>query len=151
MIKREPYSWRQDPAVPAFPDDRPVIVFDGHCVLCSRWARFIVRHDTAKQFRLLPAQSPTGRALYVHYGLAPEDYETNILLADGVAWLKSESVIRTALRLGFPWSLVAALLVLPFGWRERLYGLLARNRLRLFGRSDSCMLPVPGQEDRFLT
>jgi predicted DCC family thiol-disulfide oxidoreductase YuxK len=151
MIKHEPYSWRQDPAVPAFPDDRPVIVFDGHCVLCSRWARFIVRHDTAKQFRLLPAQSPTGRALYVHYGLDPEDYETNILLADGVAWLKSESVIRTALRLGFPWSLVAALLVLPFGWRERLYGLLARNRLRLFGRSDSCMLPVPGQEDRFLT
>jgi predicted DCC family thiol-disulfide oxidoreductase YuxK len=151
MIKRDPYSWRQDPAVPAFPDDRPVIVFDGHCVLCSGWARFIVKHDTAKRFRLLPAQSQAGRALYVHYGLDPEDYETNILLADGVAWLKSESVIRTALALGFPWSLVAALLVLPFGWRERLYGLLARNRLRLFGRSDSCMLPVPGQEDRFLT
>jgi predicted DCC family thiol-disulfide oxidoreductase YuxK len=151
MIEREPYSWRQDPAVPAFPDDRPVIVFDGHCVLCSSWARFILKHDTAKRFRLLPAQSRTGRALYVHYGLDPEDYETNILLADGVAWLKSESVIRTALALGFPWSLVAVLLVLPFGWRERLYGLLARNRLRLFGRSDSCMLPVPGQEDRFLT
>ncbi len=60
-------------------------------------------------------------------------------------------MIRTALGLGFPWSLAAVLLVLPFGWRERLYGLLARNRLRLFGRSDSCMLPVPGQEDRFLT
>ncbi len=35
MIEREPYSWRQDSAVPAFADDRPVIVFDGHCVLCS--------------------------------------------------------------------------------------------------------------------
>lgn len=151
MIERDPYSWRQDPAVPPFPDDRPVIVFDGHCVLCSGWARFILKHDTAKRFRLLPAQSRTGRALYVHYGLDPEDYESNILLADGVAWLKSESVIRTALALGLPWSLAAALLVLPFGWRERLYGLLARNRFRLFGRSESCMLPAPGQEDRFLT
>jgi predicted DCC family thiol-disulfide oxidoreductase YuxK len=151
MVEREPYSWRRDPAVPPFPDDRPVIVFDGHCVLCSGWARFILKRDRAKRFRLLPAQSPTGRALYLHYRLDPEDYETNILLADGVAWFKSESVIRTAQGLGFPWSLVAALRLLPFNWRERLYGLLARNRFRLFGRRDTCMLPVPGQEDRFLT
>jgi len=137
--------------MPPFPDDRPVIIFDGHCVMCSGWARFILRYDRARRFRLLPAQSPTGRALYVHYGLDPEDYETNILLADGVAWFKSESVIRTALGLGLPWSLIAALRVLPRGWRDRLYGLVARNRFRLFGRRDVCMLAPPGQEDRFLT
>jgi hypothetical protein len=26
---RAPYSYRHDPAVPPFPDDKPVIVFDG--------------------------------------------------------------------------------------------------------------------------
>lgn len=151
MTARDPYSWRQDPAVPSFPDDRPIIIFDGYCVMCSGWARFILRYDRTKRFRLLPAQSPTGRALYVHYGLDPEDYETNILLADGIAWFKSESVIRTALGLGLPWSLIAALRVLPRGWRDRLYELVARNRFRLFGRRDACMLSPPGQEDRFLT
>ena len=39
------YSYREDPSVPAFPDDRPIIIFDGHCVLCSRFARFVLRHD----------------------------------------------------------------------------------------------------------
>ena len=61
---REPFSYRSDPAVPKFPDDRPIIVFDGHCAMCSNWARFVLRHDANGVYRLLPAQSSLGRALY---------------------------------------------------------------------------------------
>jgi|SRR6187455_166295 len=102
---REAYSYRADAAVPAFPDDKPIIVFDGKCVLCSRWARFVMRQDPDKRFRLLAAQTPLGAALYRHYGLDPVDYETNVLIEDGRAWLKSESTIRMFERLGFPGSL----------------------------------------------
>src|SRR5690348_8264729 len=79
---REPYSYRRDPLVPSFRDDRPIIVFDGLCVLCSGWAQFVLRHDTRGKYRLLAAQSPLGRSLYVHYGLNPEDdnYESSILI-----------------------------------------------------------------------
>src|ERR1700730_2973718 len=108
---REPYSYRQDATVPHFPDDRPIIIFDGHCVLCSGWANFVLRHDRAGKYRLLAAQSPLGRALYIHLGLDPDDYQTSILLADGVAWLKSEGSIRMAEGLGFPWSTAAAFCV----------------------------------------
>jgi predicted DCC family thiol-disulfide oxidoreductase YuxK len=97
---REPYSYRRDPAVPAFPDDKPLIVFDGICVLCSGWADFVLRHDTEKRYRLLTAQSGLGRALYLHYGLDPEDYETNILIEDGGAWFRSEATLRIAAGLG---------------------------------------------------
>src|SRR6185437_9898117 len=100
-----PYSYRTDPAVPFFPDDKPIIIFDGHCVLCSRFARMVLRRDKAGRFRLLPAQSPLGEALYRHYGLPTPQYETNILLEDGQAWFKSEGSIRMLRRLGFPWSL----------------------------------------------
>jgi predicted DCC family thiol-disulfide oxidoreductase YuxK len=36
-----PYSYRADPAAPDFPDDRPIMLFDGHCVMCSASARFL--------------------------------------------------------------------------------------------------------------
>ncbi len=147
---REAYSYRRDPAVPRFPDDRPIIIFDGHCALCSGWARFVLRHDRSGIYRLLPAQTPLGRALYVHYGLDPEDYETNILLADGVAWFKSEGSIRMAEGLGPPWSLARWCRVLPLRVRDRLYQSVARNRLRLFGRRAACYRAEPGQEHRFL-
>jgi predicted DCC family thiol-disulfide oxidoreductase YuxK len=147
---REPFSYRSDPAVPKFPDDRPIIIFDGHCALCSNWARFVLRHDAKGVYRLLPAQSPLGRALYIHYGLRPEDYETNILVADGVAWFKSEGSIRMAEGLGWPWSLAAGFRILPRPWRDALYNLVARNRLRLFGKREACYMREPGYEDRFL-
>jgi predicted DCC family thiol-disulfide oxidoreductase YuxK len=148
--RREAYSYRRDPAVPEFPDERPIIIFDGYCALCSGWAQFVLRHDRRGLYRLLRAQSPLGRALYVHYGLDPEDYETNILVADGLAWFKSEGSIRMAEGLGFPWSLAAAIRILPLPWRDRLYEFIARNRLRFFGKRATCYLPDPRQQDRFL-
>ena len=83
-VRPAPYTYRSDPQVPSFPDDRPIFIFDGHCTLCSRWVELVLRYDRAGRYRLLSAQSALGRALYVHYGLDPENYETNILLIDGV-------------------------------------------------------------------
>lgn len=145
------YSYGADPAIPAFADDRPIIIFDGFCALCSGWVNFILRHDRRKLFRFLPAQSPLGQALYVHYGLDPQDYETNILLMDGHAYLKSEGSIRMAEGLGAPWSFVSILRFLPLPLRDRLYEALARNRFRIFGRRDTCYLPAPAHDDRFLS
>ncbi len=147
---RTPYSYRDDPAVPPFADEKPIIVFDGYCALCSGFAAFVLRHDAAGRYRLLCAQSPLGRALYRHYGLDPQDYETNILIADGVAWFKSEGSIRMAEGLGFPWRLAAVFRILPPAWRDRLYEAVARNRLRWFGKRATCYLPDPRFADRFI-
>jgi predicted DCC family thiol-disulfide oxidoreductase YuxK len=149
-VTHSPHSYRGDTAVPPFPDDHPIIVFDGYCALCSGWAQFVLRHDRAGKYRLLPAQSALGRALYIHYGLHPDDYETNILIEDGVAWFKSEGSIRMAEGLGFPWSLAAMFRILPMAWRDRLYEFIARNRLRFFGKLDSCYRPSADIRHRFL-
>ena len=148
---RAPYSYRCDPAVPNFSDDRPIIIFDGYCAMCSGWARFVLRRDMRGRYRLLPAQTRLGRALYVHYGLNPEDYETNILIEAGVAWFKSEGSIRMAEGLGFPWACASAFRVLPLRWRDKLYECIARNRLRIFGKRESCYLSDTRFSDRFLT
>ena len=78
------------------------------------------------------------------------DYETMILIADGVATFKSEAVVRIGEGLGLPWSLAAVLRVIPRPWRDRLYGVLARNRLRILGRRERCYIPSPADADRFL-
>ena len=145
-----PYSYRGDASVPPFPDDKPVIIFDGYCALCSGSASFVLRHDAEGVFRLLPAQSTLGDALYRHYGLDRTNYETVILIADGVVWLKSEAAIRIARLLGFPWSLASAWRVLPLSWRDRLYDTVARNRLKWFGARTSCYRPDPKFAGRFL-
>src|SRR5258708_40315963 len=89
------YGYREDPSVPAFPDDRPIIIFDGHCVLCSRFARFVLRHDRRAVFRLMAAQTTVGQALYRHLHLDSGQFETNVLLEGGQAWFKSAGTLWT--------------------------------------------------------
>jgi predicted DCC family thiol-disulfide oxidoreductase YuxK len=144
------FSYRLDPTVPPFPDDRPIIIFDGYCVMCSGFARFILRHDREAKYRLLPAQTALGGALYRHFGLDPVNYETNILLENGIALFKSEGSLKMFQGLGFPWSMLGVFAVLPLSLRDRAYSVVARNRLRWFGRREACFLTEPGQADRFL-
>jgi predicted DCC family thiol-disulfide oxidoreductase YuxK len=148
---REAFSYRTDPTVPPFPDDRPVIIFDGKCVLCSRFAQFIMRADRHRRFRLLAAQQPIGSALYTHLGLDPETYETFVLLDEGRAWLRSDAALRIFGGLGFPWSLCVAFRVVPRFLRDPLYDTIARNRLRWFGSRASCYAPDPSEADRFIS
>jgi predicted DCC family thiol-disulfide oxidoreductase YuxK len=151
-VQHAPYDYRTDPAVPRFADDRPIIIFDGKCVLCSWFARFVLRTDRTRHFRLLAAQSPLGTALYKHFGLDPIGYETYVLLADGKAFFRSEASIRIFAGLGTPWSAVAILgRLIPLSLRDGLYNVIARNRLRWFGAREQCYLPDPSQADRFIS
>ncbi len=148
--RMSPYSYRDDAAVPAFPDDRPIIVFDGQCVFCSAWARLVLRFDRKGVFRLLPAETPLGAALYRHYGLDPSNYETNILIEGGVARFRADGSMRMASLLGLPWALANVFRILPGRLADALYDLVAKNRYRLFGRSDLCYLPDARYADRVL-
>ena len=145
-----PYSYRQDPLVPLFADDKPIIVFDGICVLCSGWVNFVLSQDTKSKFRLLSAQSELGQALYRHYGMSQTEFETNILIEEGIPWYRLDGSIRMAQGLGFPWSLVVVARFLPGSLKDWLYNLVASNRYKWFGRRDTCYLPDARFQERFL-
>ncbi len=144
------FSWRSDPAVPDFPDDRPLIVFDGDCVLCSANAQFVLRHDRRRTFRLTTAQGPLGQALYRHFGLAADGYETMLVLKDGRLLTASQAALAIAEGLGWPWRAGVVGRAVPAPLRDGLYGLIARNRFNLFGRRRTCWVPAPVHRDRIL-
>jgi predicted DCC family thiol-disulfide oxidoreductase YuxK len=151
-VQRAPYDYRTDPTVPRFADDRPIIIFDGQCVLCSWFARFVLRTDRTGRFRLAAAQSPLGTALYKHFGLDPIGYETYVLVEEGKAFFRSEASLRIFAGLGAPWSILAILgRLVPLSLRDALYNFVARNRLQWFGAREECYLPDPSQVDRFIS
>jgi predicted DCC family thiol-disulfide oxidoreductase YuxK len=151
MPRKRDFSYRDDADVPDFDDGRPIIVFDGHCVFCSGWVRFILKQDRQARFRFIAAQTPLGDALYRHYGLDTRDYETNMLLARGRATVKSEATIRMLSGLGFPWSLAILFRIIPLRLRDAVYGFVARHRFKIAGRRDSCYIPTAEERARFLS
>lgn len=151
MLTKPAYSYRTDPAVPSFPDERSLIVFDGVCALCCTFVRFVLRHDPTGRFRFAAAQSALGQALYRHYGLDPENWESNLLIAQGRLYVRSEATIRIIIGFGGLWRIVHILRIIPASWRDRLYDFIARHRYRWFGKHDYCSVLDPALTDRFLT
>ena len=127
-----------------------VIVFDGICVLCSGFFRFVIRHDRARRFRFVTAQSPLGQRLYADLGLPRDDFETNLVIVDGRIHERLDAFAAAMSALGWPWRALAVCRVLPDMVKNPLYHAIARNRYRLFGRTDACLMPAPDTADRFL-
>lgn len=126
-----------------------MIVFDGVCVLCSGWVRFVIERDPAARFRFTPVQSAYGSGLAARLGISVADPETNAVIFDGRAYFKSDAVIEALSRLP-RWRWVRALAAVPKPVRDWAYDWIARRRYRLWGRHDSCMVPTPELSRRFV-
>jgi predicted DCC family thiol-disulfide oxidoreductase YuxK len=150
LAQLPPYSYRNDPQVPRFPDDKGLIVFDGVCVLCTSWARFVLERDTGFAFRMTTVQSRLGQALFRHYGLDTSTFETNLVLIDGRASAKLDTVAAVCERIGGTWRAMSAVRLLPRPLADWAYDRIALNRYALFGRTDSCMIPPPEWKERFI-
>ena len=127
-----------------------IIVFDALCVLCSAHARFVVRHDRRQHFKLTSIQSETGEALYRRFGLDPADPRTLIVVEDGRLLTDSDAIIAIWSGFGGAWRVANAFKAVPRGVRDPIYRWIARNRYRLFGKRETCWVPLPADRGRFL-
>ncbi|MFZ5609327.1 MAG: thiol-disulfide oxidoreductase DCC family protein [Pseudomonadota bacterium] len=151
MLKRPYYSYRYDARVPTFPDDAPLVIFDGKSSFCAALVRFILRHDSAARMRFAAAQGPLATALYRHYGLAEGTYETLLFIADGQAWIKSDAFIEMTRRFGGLWRAMTILRPCPHALRDRLYDWVARRRAGKVDQRPTSPLTAADQAGRFLT
>lgn len=127
-----------------------ILVYDGVCLLCSRWVRFVLARDRAARYRFASMQSGHGRVLLREHGLDPDDPNSLLLLERGRASTDSEAIVRVLVGFGGIWRAARVLRLVPRALRDPAYRWLARHRYRWFGRSDSCWLPAPEHAARFL-
>lgn len=141
---------RLDAALAQQLEGRDLIVFDGECVLCARFYRFVLRFDRQQRFSFATAQSPVGQALYRALGLDTRDFETNLVIVQGQIFTHLDSVTAVMSALGGLWRGIGWLRWLPAAVKTPFYRAIARNRYRIFGRFEACMLPAKAAQDRFV-
>jgi predicted DCC family thiol-disulfide oxidoreductase YuxK len=127
-----------------------ILVYDGVCLLCSRWVRFVLARDRTARYRFASMQSAHGRALLREHGLDPDDPNSLLLLERGRASTDSDAILRVLDGFGGAWRAMRLLRLVPRRLRDPAYRWLARHRYRWFGRSDTCWLPAPEHAARFL-
>ncbi len=134
----------------------PILLYDGVCGLCNRFVQFILRRDRDAVFRFAALQSAFAVAILAHHGANPGALDTVYVLVNhelpGEYLLsRSDAAIFVLKQLPFPWPPLALFLQLvPKFLRDPAYNVVARNRYRLFGRSEVCALPTTQDRGRFL-
>ena len=127
-----------------------LVLFDGVCNLCNALVQFVIRHDPKAKFRFAAIQSDIGRTIFQKYGMDPVDLQTFVFISDNQVFLRSSAAIAVASRFGGAWRMCAIFWLIPRFVRDAVYSAIAKNRYRWFGRKETCMIPTPGIEKRFL-
>ena len=124
-----------------------VILFDGVCNFCNASINWIISHDPAHRYRFAALQSEYGQKLLQKTNRDAMNFDSVILWRDGKVFEKSEAALEIARYLR-GWSWLYAFRFVPLFIRNFCYDLVARNRYRLFGRTETCR--IPSQEERAL-
>jgi predicted DCC family thiol-disulfide oxidoreductase YuxK len=105
-----------------------LILFDGVCVLCSRWCGFVSKRDRRGYFRFVPIQLAEGRPLAEQLGIDPDHPDSFAFLASGRGYVKSEAVLRIARELPrWQWTWIFQFISRVI--RDAIYDLIARNAI----------------------
>ena len=84
------------------------------------------------------------------YGLGAQDLQkTYLVIADGVALTKSDAGLALLGQMKPPWRWLNLLRIVPRPVRDAVYDLVARNRYRWFGMTETCLVPSSELRDRF--
>ncbi len=131
-------------------DKHPIILFDGVCNLCNGSVNFIIDRDPKQVFRFASLQSPLGQEMVTRFGFSPTELSSLILVDGQTAHRRSSAALRIASRLTFPWNCLVVGLIVPRFLRDFVYNVIAKNRYRWFGKTETCRLPTPDRLHRFL-
>jgi predicted DCC family thiol-disulfide oxidoreductase YuxK len=116
-----------------------VILFDGICNLCNGTVDFLMKKDRKKQFRFVALQSETGKMLVQKFKIPPAT-ESVIAIKENKVYQESDAAIEIAGMLPFPWKLGKVLKVIPKKLRDYIYRVIAKNRYKWFGKTESCRI-----------
>ena len=127
-----------------------IILFDGVCNFCNASINFIIDHDPEKRFKFAPLQSDLGQSVLKQFNKNTKDFDSVILLKDNQLYQKSEAALEIVKHLSGAWKYLSIFSILPTFFLDFFYDIIAKNRYRIFGKTETCRIPTPELRERFL-
>ena len=127
-----------------------IVFFDGVCNLCNQSVQFLIRKDKKDIFKFASLQSQTGQEFCKAQNISLNELTSVIYFKDGKTHIKSSAALHALNDLGGLWRLSFGFMIVPKFIRDFVYDLIAKNRYRLFGKRQECMLPTAENKAKFL-
>lgn len=126
------------------------ILFDGVCNFCNASINFIIDRDSKGIFKFAALQSQVGQELLNKFGLKTSNFDSIVAIDGDNVYQKSDAALEIARKMDGIWKIFYVFKIIPNFLRNPIYDLVAKNRYRIFGRTDACRIPTPALKARFL-
>ncbi len=130
--------------------DHSIILFDGVCNFCNYWVNFTIDKDEKNIYKFAALQSEQGQILLQQYNLNPTKIDSFILIRGENVFTKSTAALMISRTLSGPVKIIYPFIFLPKFLRDFIYGLIGKNRYKLFGKRDVCRVPSEKEKEKFL-
>ncbi|MGY3055374.1 putative DCC family thiol-disulfide oxidoreductase YuxK [Pedobacter sp. UYEF25] len=130
--------------------EQAVIFFDGVCNLCNASIQFVISRDKKNFYNFAALQGDYAKKKLLEFNVDLATSNSIFLVEDGKLYSKSTAALRIARHLGAAWPILYLFMVVPKFIRNGVYGVIAKNRYKWFGKKESCWLPTPELQGRFL-
>lgn len=127
-----------------------IIFFDGMCVLCNGAVDFLLRIDRKQKLKFASLQSGFAKSFMEKSYNKNLKEDTIVFFDEGRWYIKSAAVLRISSTLGLPYSALNFLWIIPRKWRDRIYDMVARNRVKWFGVRQKCRVADQETKGRIL-
>ena len=131
-------------------NETQILLFDGVCNLCNGIVQFTIKRDRGEKFKFASLQSGSGQTLLKKFGLPTDDFDSFVYIKGDKYFLKSTAGLHLLKDLGVIWKLFYFFIIFPRPLRDLFYNIIARSRYRIFGKRNTCMIPTPKMNQRFL-
>lgn len=128
---------------------QPVIFFDGVCNLCTASVQFILERDNGKYFQFTALQGNYAKEHLPQFATNSNQLNSILLLENGKLYKKSSAALRISKKLSGFWPLMYGFIIVPKFIRDWVYGIVAKNRYKWWGKQQSCWAPTPELKSRF--
>jgi predicted DCC family thiol-disulfide oxidoreductase YuxK len=130
-----------------------LVLFDGVCRFCDGAVRWLLDRDPDGLLCFAPLQGETAAALRARHPETPTDLDTLVYVETDASgervYLRSDAIFRVVAQIRGPWRNIARLCWLPRRFTDAVYGVFVRNRYRIFGKFDECVIPDADERARF--
>jgi predicted DCC family thiol-disulfide oxidoreductase YuxK len=109
---------------------------------------FVMWTDSRAEIFFSPVQGETAEKFSLYQSQPPREWRIAYVDEKGI-YEGADAVLLVLRRLGGLWKIPALFIYLPRSVKGYFYGIMSRNRYRLFRKRETCRLPSPEERERF--
>jgi len=127
-----------------------IVFFDGVCNLCNGFVQFVLKHEANSHFKFCSLQSEFAVNFFKEKKFISIGLDSVIVYENNQFYIESLAAFKIINKLKWPYKAIGVFSILPKFIINLIYKFIAKNRYKLFGKSNVCWVMTNNYQSRFL-